>query len=191
MNETVTSSSNALTSGGFRIEISPNGMAVTEATSRKAWVSRYLTYAAVAACYAAFSSDRYSWLWVLLLLGLADVFRRMIVGVHNLRCTTENLEVIDVFLGRSEETRTFPRAEVRQVRFGAVSFSRYGNNGGLIFEAERERVKVLYGLKCIEAQKILEELKRFGFDILVDVGMPMMIEMEQSRRRSWLGRLFN
>jgi hypothetical protein len=58
----------------------------------------------------------------------------------------------------------------------------------LICEAAGKRIKMLYGLKSVEANKILNELQRLGFDVSRDPGMPMMVEMEEAHRRSWLSR---
>jgi len=109
---------------------------------------------------------------------------------HNMRCTHQVLEVIDVRRGRTVQTSSYSRAEVNGIKFGAVAYSRYGAQCGLIFEVAGKRIKMLYGLKCVEAQKILHELQNLGFDVCLDVGMPMMVEMELSRRNSWLGRWF-
>lgn len=178
-------------SGGFEIEVSPDELTVTKAgaISTRARLWMYLLYA-LAFCYILLSAGWSSSFIFLGVLLAAGIFRYLFVGVHNLRCTRENLEVIDVVCGQTERTWSYPRSDVKGIRFGTVSFSRYGSTGGLMFEVEGKRIKALYGLKCIEAQKILDELQRLGFDISQDVGMPMMIEMEQSRRNSWLGRLF-
>lgn len=175
-------------SGGFRIEISPDELTVTEFTSARTRLWVYLTYAVVFCCLLV-SAGRSSEIFLLLLLG-ASVFRYLFVGVHNLRCTRENLEVIDIFYGRTRRTRSYKRNDVSGTRFGAVSLSKYGPTGGLIFEVAGSRIKALYGLRCVEAQKVLDELQRLGFDVCRDPGMPMMIEMDQSRRNSWFGKLF-
>jgi hypothetical protein len=176
------------TSGGFRIETSPEKLTVTRAMSSKARLWIYLTYAFIF-FYLLFSVGRSSAFLLLLLLAIGGL-RYLFNGVHNLRCDRNNLEVIDIFPGRTKRTRSYNQSEVSGIRFGAVSFSRYGANGGLIFEVAGKKIKLLYGLKCIEAQKILDELQRLGFNVLHDPGMSMMIEMEQSRRKSWLGKLF-
>jgi hypothetical protein len=123
---------------------------------------------------------------VAILLVLATL-RYWLVGIHDLRCTRDGLAVIDVFHGRKTKTRFFPRAEVRRVRFGAVSYSKYGATCGLIFTAADKSIKTLSGLKCIEAQEILDELQRLGYNVVHDPTMPMMIEMERARRKSWFG----
>lgn len=109
---------------------------------------------------------------------------------HNLQCDRDELKVVDVLHGKTGSILRYERSEVKGIRFGTVAISRYGGTGGLIFDAFGEQVKCLYALKCVEAQKILTELQRLGYDVTTDPGMPMMVEMEQSRRNSWLGRIF-
>lgn len=177
-------------SGGFRLEVSSDEFSVAEATSTRTRLWTSLLYAVVFGYIlvsAAFSASSIITIGVLFLAG---ALQYLFVGVHNLRCTRDYLQVIDVIRGRTTRTRSFLRTEVKDIRFGAVSFSRYGSIGGLIFEVAGKKIKALYGLRCIEAQKILDELQRLGFDVCRDVGMPMMIEMERSRRSSWLGRWF-
>jgi len=43
---------------------------------------------------------------------------------------------------------------------------------------------MLDGLEIIEAQRLLSELKRLGYDTVYDVGMPMAVEMALERRNS-------
>lgn len=177
-------------SGGFRIEISPDELSIAQAASNRARLCMYLLYALVFCCVVVTAGWSPSSLIIIGVVLVAGLFRYLFVGVHNLHCTRGKLEVIDVIRGRTKRVRSYPLTEIKGITFGAVSFSRYGATGGLIFEVGEKRIKALYGLKCIEAQKVLDELQRLGFDVCRDVGMPMMIEMEQSRRNSWLGRFF-
>jgi hypothetical protein len=181
------------TSGGFRIETYPDEIVVTKVASAESPTGRmrfvrYLAYGALLSCasFALLISARQFLPFVVIFLAVA-ILRYLLVGIHNLRCTRDGLDVIDVFHGRKEKTRLFPRAEVKRVRFGAVSYSKYGATCGLIFTAAGKNIKTLSGLKCIEAQEILDELQRLGYDVVHDPAMPMMVEMEQSRRKSWLG----
>ena len=73
------------------------------------------------------------------------------------------------------------------VQFTVFSSGRYGTTCGLAFTVQSQKVKVLSGLKVVEAQKILIELGRLGFDAPCAVAMPMMVEMELERRGSLLG----
>jgi hypothetical protein len=84
-------------------------------------------------------------------------------------------------------TADYPRESVQRIRFGAVSYSRYGAICGLVFNVQGRDVKVLKGLESPEALRILTELRRLGFDTVQDVGTPMMAEIVIERRNSWLG----
>jgi hypothetical protein len=189
MAELAPDSTEVRVSGGFRIEISPDELVVSEARSTEASFAIYLTYGVLFLfiLYKLVLTNRFLPFFALL---LAIVVRYLFVGIHNLRCTRETLEVIDIFHGRAKQTKFYTRSEVKTIRFGAVSYSKYGGIGGLIFEAAGKRIKTLYGLKCAEAQDILDELQRLGFDVYRDPGMPMMVEMELSRRKSRLAFLF-
>lgn len=174
------------TSGGFRIAVSPDELSVSESSQMQK--RAYLIYAVFFCCVLLTAGWSTVSFVVLAALGVG-IFRGFL-SVHNLRCTRERLDVIDTVLGRVRRTRSFPRADVKRVMFGAVSLSKWGTVNGLVFEATGKRIKLLYGLQSVEAQKILEELRRLGFEVHCDPGMAMMVEMAKSRRSSWLGRLF-
>jgi hypothetical protein len=179
------------TTGGFRIETHPDEIIVTkavsaeDATATKRWL-RYCAYGALLSCalFALLISARRYPLFLTILLAIA-VLQYLFGGVHNLRCTRESLDVVDIVHGRIRRTRSFPQSEVKRVRFAAVSYSKYGAITGLVFTAAGKNIKTLYGLKCVEAQQILYEIQRLGYDVEHDVAMPMMVEMEQSRCKSW------
>jgi hypothetical protein len=159
------------TSEGFRIEVSSDEPTVTSVTSILTWLLTCLTYGAVFYVFYVLISGRRPPAVLLLVLAVL-VLQYLIVGVQNLRFTRENLEVIDVFHFRPTRTRSYKRDDVREIRVGAVSYSRYGPIAGLIFEVGDKRFKVLYGLRGREAQKILEELQRLGFHLSHDPAMP-------------------
>jgi hypothetical protein len=95
-------SAQLLTSGGFRIEIGPDGLTVTEDSSTRTRFSIYLTYTVVF-CYLLVSARRSLVIFLLVLLA-AGLLRYLFIGVHNLRGTHENLEVIDLFRGRTKRS---------------------------------------------------------------------------------------
>lgn len=167
------------------IEISQDELTVTKDRSKENTFSTYLVGCVVALCFALYWGLPFS-LFLLTMVGIGYLLSR----AHNLRCTRETLEVIDIIHYQGSETRSFSRTEVKGICFGAVSYSKYGAICGLVFEAAGKKIKMLYGLKSPEAQKILGELERLGFDVIWDPGMPMMVEMETSRRQSWFGRWF-
>jgi hypothetical protein len=175
-------------SGGFRIESLPDELTVT----RDAWLS--------------FSSLRSRWAYFLLLsfwllvlavsagrffyIGIALGFvtgflRYMFAEVHNLHCTRDSLDVIDVVRGRQKRTRSFPRTEVKNISYRALNYPMGAQHATLVVTLATQRIEALYRLKCVEAQQILYEIQRLGYDVEHDVAMPMMVEMEQSRRKSW------
>jgi hypothetical protein len=178
MAESESPSTEVLVSGGFRIEISLNEIAVTGAKGNKKYIPILL-----AAVFIGYLLNRSSPFWILVIIAMAGLqywFR----GVHNMRCTRETLEVTDVSPGRANRIKSYARTDVKEVRFGEVAVSKYGGTGGLIFQVADKQIKTLYGLKPIEAQRILNELQRLGFDVYQDPGMPMMVDMEKSRRKT-------
>jgi hypothetical protein len=106
-------------------------------------------------------------------------------GKTELRCSLEGLEIVRVVRGRVKGVRTFSRSEVKRVQFVDDSFFENGARGRLGFIASGRPVTALKRLGSVEAQKILNECRRLGYDVVCDTGMPMMIEMEESRRKSW------
>jgi hypothetical protein len=106
-----------------------------------------------------------------------------------LRCTEGQLEITEFDFGHAWRRRSFFRENIKRIEFAAVGFSRYGAILGLRFSAEGRQVKLLRGLRAIEAYKILVALEKLGFDTTVDPAMPMMMEIEESRRKSFWGML--
>ncbi len=175
-----------LVSGGFRIEISPDQLTVTESKEKGRYLS-YLVSAVFIGYLIIVVLARPSSFWVLLLVAAGGLWGwfKGVHGVHNVRCTRETVEVTDILPGRVKRT-SYARTEVKEVKFGGVSVARYGAVNGLIFEVENKSIQTLYGLRPIEAQRILEELKRMGFNVYSDPGMPMMVDIEKSLRKTKL-----
>lgn len=127
---------------------------------------------------------------VLLALWIVFQLSRGLFGHREvLRCTEDQLEITEFDFGHAWRRRSFFREDVKQIEFAAVGFSRYGAILGLRFSAGGRQVKLLRGLRAIEAHKILVEFEKLGFDTKVDPAMPMMMEIEESRRRSFWGML--
>ena len=105
-------------------------------------------------------------------------------SVVTIRCTPDVLEVLFVVRGCLRRTVSFARSEVKKIQYddGLPSLFQ-GPSGCMIFQAGDQQIRCLHGLKSIEAQRILTELQRMRFDTVRDSGMPMIIEMEQSRRK--------
>lgn len=175
-------------SGGFRIEVSPDEVSVSSANSTATQLTVFATVAMATLFYAVLFESGGSvtaYLVALAIVALGVFFS----SNHNIRITQRGVDVIDVRLGRTMQTMSYSREQVRKVCFGPVAFSMYGGSNGLVFYLGEAKVKTLYGLKSIEAQILLDELERFGFAVSRDPAMAMMIEIEQSRRNSPLGRL--
>jgi len=171
-------------SRGFRIEISPDELTVTESRPIAIRFAIYLGYFGLI-CFIFIRPFLHNRTVILFVIALATI-RFLSLGTHNLRCTVNNLEVIDTVRGKIKKTRTYPLADVKRIRFGPVAL--FGFITGLIFDAAGKPARVLFGLRCVEARMILDEFQRLGFDVQRDPGMPMMVEMEDSRRKSWLWR---
>ena len=107
-----------------------------------------------------------------------------------LRCNRTELELTQVDFGRAWRKRSFAVEAIRDMQFASVAFSQYGDGMGLACMVGGKRVKALRGLTAVGAQRILAELQLLGVAVIVDPGMAMMVEMEVSRRKSWVGRLF-
>jgi len=111
-----------------------------------------------------------------------DAFRGLFGGRQTLRCTRTRLEVTDIDLGRIWRRRIFPKKQVGEIEFGGIGMT-IGSRRGLSFVADGKRVRIFPGLKAPEAQRILAELKRLGFDTVRDPSMLHMVELEQTRRK--------
>jgi hypothetical protein len=81
-----------------------------------------------------------------------------------LRCTNEDLSIINLDFGYAWRRRRFVRQDIKGIEFVAVGFSPYGSVAGLRFSAAGKEIKLLRGLRSAEAQKILAKLNELGFD---------------------------
>jgi hypothetical protein len=186
--------------GGFSIEIHPDEVKVTSDDSiqgggRRSTLRMIVLYVIFlllgvyffAPLFRGTVRDRLTALTVYVLIFGPALIWGWITGRNDLRCTRENLEVLNFARGKIRQTRVFPRTTVHRIRFGTVALSKYGSGNGLLFQAEGKTVKALTGLESPEAQTILREFERLGFNVEHDVGMPMMVEMALARRKSKLG----
>jgi hypothetical protein len=103
--------------------------------------------------------------------------------------TNDKLEIDNIEFGYRWRHRSFQKRDVKQIEFAAVGFSKYGTVTGFAFRGNGKRVKILRGLRSVEAQKILMAIRSLGFDTVSDPAMQMMVEIEQSRRKSFWGLL--
>jgi hypothetical protein len=104
-------------------------------------------------------------------------------GAVNLSCTRDTVQATWIRFGKVRRVLSFQGAEVKQVRYVAGSNPFSGRADYLSFLAGGKLVKCLFGLKSVEAQLILNELERMGFDVVRDPEMSTMVQVEQSRRK--------
>jgi hypothetical protein len=113
---------------------------------------------------------------------LFDSLRGLLGGRQVLRLSRGRLEIVDVDFGRVWRRRFYARNKVEEIVFGAAGFA-LGSRRGLSFITAGKRVRVFPGLRAPEAQRILTDLKRLGFNVVRDPKMLLMVEMEQTRRK--------
>jgi hypothetical protein len=191
-------------SGNVRISILPRGLIVTIPATRtassvllSALLCAFILYKSVEIIRDLMTDHRgseasiFSVLVSLICFWMIFQLSRLLFGHREvLRCTEDGLEITDCDFGYAWRRRDFFRRDVERIEFAAVGFSRYGAVTGLRFNADGKQMKCLRGLRSVEANKILSELRTLGFDTTVDPAMPMMMEIEESRRRSFWD-LFN
>ena len=193
----VIDTSKLISDGGFRIEIQPDELTVTP--DSKAWQEKKSTWSG-----KAFRLSLYGVFGLVLLLEIADLndpLRSLLISAsliglfcliamfaaeYAIHCTSNSIEVIKIVRGKERSRQSYPKNEIGQISFAPVSYSKYGAVNGIVFKAAGKKVKTLKGLECPEAQTILKELDRLGFNVFHDVGMPMMVEMALERRNSWM-----
>ena len=186
-------------SNNVEITVSENQLTVTKSPRRRA--ALFLSFVFVP-CLWVLCGEGYrslaqgqnqhngpsAWTHTAILFGIAGIIllqlARSFYGAETVRCNRLELELERSDFGRIWRRRVFWTAEVREVKFGVVSNSDDGAIMGLIFQSAGQKEKCLAGLKAPEADRILKELRRLGADVQMDVAMPMLIEMEQSRRKS-------
>lgn len=183
--------------GGVRIDVRPDELTVTP--DPKAWQKkksarwgrafRFIVFGAFGLALLGRIAELNHPLEFLLtfgaLIGLSYSIA-MFAGQYAIHCTRDSFEVIKMVRGLERNRKTYPRMEIGQITYAPVSYSRYGAVNGIVFKAAGKKMKTLGGLDCPEAQTILKELDRLGFDVLHDVGMPMLVEMALERRNSWM-----
>jgi hypothetical protein len=200
MTSAETPATETISTGGFRIEISASDIRVTadetafdriEKSARRRIFTLVFCGVLIAAILLTIVmipsyGDLELLLVMLLIVGISVLFRSF-QGRNDIYCTRDTFQVIHVKYGKTAASWNFPRSEMGPIQFTVFSSGRYGTTCGLAFTVQSKKVKVLSGLKVVEAQKILIELGRLGFEAPRDVAMPMMVEIEMERRGSLLG----
>jgi hypothetical protein len=188
-------------SGNVRVAILPHGIIVTIPATRKAssvvlpgLLCAFLLYMSGGLVHELMDDLSESKAAVLpavvLLIFSWMIFQlsRLLFGRREvLRCTNDDLDIINLDFGYAWRHRSFLRQDIKEIGFGAVGSSKYGSVTGLRFNAAGKEIKLLRGLRSAEAQKVLAKLSDLGFDTVTDPAMPMMVEIEKSRRKSFWG----
>jgi hypothetical protein len=191
----------SVSAGGFRIVTRPDELTVTANGSSVKLNKKSIKGLLLIALGGAFAASCSLFIyrptdanpdvvsWAILTLLIAGLFVwAYLSGSKNLHCTRDSLEVVQISCGRVKNRQLFPKNAVIDICYTAVAWSEYGSIYGLQFDAEGKKVHVLHGLQSPEAQLILKQLERLGFDVVYDVAMPMMVQMALERRQSWFSR---
>jgi len=175
-------------SGGFVLEISPDELTAYSAGSARSLhtnpMTRFVTYILVALYFL--TAGLYEFVHfdgllclILILLPLYVLIKYFFIGDQNLHCSPEVLDVVWVRGGRIKQIESLSRTEIRQIQYGAVSYSKQRPTKALLFSAGNRHKKILCGLKCLEAQEILDQLQRWGYDVVRDTALSTTVEEEQ------------
>lgn len=99
------------------------------------------------------------------LLPLLIVWEMLYSGTVNLKCTRDTVQVTRMVCGNVRRILSFSKNEVTRFQYvdGFNPFS--GRSSYLCFSVGERSIKCLPGLKCVEAQLVLNELERMGFDV--------------------------
>jgi hypothetical protein len=179
-------------SGNVRISIVPDGLIVTLPAPRTisslilpALLCAFLLYVS-----GGIAHDLLDGLWgskaavvpaliFLIFSWMSFQLARMLFGRREvLRCTNDDLEVINCDFGYTWRRRTFSKQDVKGIEFASVGFSGYGAVKGLRFEGAGKQIKLLRGLRSAEAEKILTKLTALGFDTGEGPAIPATAEIE-------------
>jgi hypothetical protein len=187
----------AIFEGGFRIDIEPDQLTVVRdagaaAPSTGTIAVRLLAVVCVVAvalkilfdAVPAFGNSPPSVLaFVVILIGIG-VLWAWHSKADNIHCSRKRLEIVRAVRGRIAARRAFPRSHIRQIGFTAISWSTSGPRFAIVFKVNGREVEVLRGIESPEAQTVLRELDRLGYDVDFDVGMPTLVQMAIERRRN-------
>lgn len=115
-------------------------------------------------------------------LPLLIVWEMLYSGSVNLKCTRDTVQATRMVCGKVRRIFFFPKNEVTRFQYVDGFNPLNGRSGYLSFFVGERSIKCLPGLKCVEAQLVLNELERMGFDVVSNPAMSGMVQMEQSRR---------
>jgi hypothetical protein len=120
---------------------------------------------------------------VLPIFPLLIVWETLYSGTVNLKCTRDTIQTTRMVFGKVRRILSFPKSEVTRFQYVDGFNPLNGRSGYLSFFVGERLFKCLPGLKCVEAQLILNELERMGFDVVNNPAMSGMVQIERSRRQ--------
>jgi hypothetical protein len=173
MEKTAWKSEETLREGGFRIEVHPGELIVTRDPS--AWNPRMRRsrhwQIAVAIGVAIIivvnltksPSELVPPVSFPILLGIL-LFFLWPLGVNNIQCTREHIEVIRLHRGIEIGRWLFPRSLVERVHI-EQAFGRSEMGFTIAFTVNGNTVQTLRGIRLDEAQVVLLQLRDLGFDV--------------------------
>jgi hypothetical protein len=189
------------TSWGFRLSIEPDRLTVTrdlrtyDARTRKKrklllllcllWVC-FSLYAMVQSFVhssrgsVTHGAIGFDWIGLLLcaLLPIGWTTQALYPQSRDIVCTRSSILVTQKLWLRGVRTRCFAREYVSRLQFVQPDLPWFDTPSYLGFRAAGKPCACLPGLKCIEAQRVLDELERLGYDTLRNPHMSVMIQME-------------
>lgn len=128
-----------------------------------------------------------SMIWIELiflpLFPLSIVWEMFYSGTVNLKCNRDTIWTTRIVCGKVRRILSFPKKDATRFQYVNGFNPLNGRSGYLSFFVGERLIKCLPGLKCVEAQLILKELERMGFDVVSNSAMSGMVQIEQSRRR--------
>ncbi|MGA3371465.1 MAG: hypothetical protein ABSC48_06845 [Terracidiphilus sp.] len=192
-----TDTSETLASWGFRITVKPDELIVKRDVTaydprRRRKRALILSFGIALTCVLLVESFALMWRGTTGAWDLAFTFfwaacpliwalRVLYPMVIDLQCTGESIRLTHMRWGKAKLTRSFAKEDIRRIQY--IAAEPLFSPASLGFIAKGKKITCLTGLKCIEAQRILDELQRMGFDVVRNPAMPVMIQMEQSFRK--------
>jgi hypothetical protein len=110
---------------------------------------------------------------VLPVFPLLIVWEILYSGTVNLKCTQDSVQITRLVWGKVRRVLSFPKSKVARFEYVEGMKLSSARSSYLRFFAGERMIKCLPGLKCTQAQLILNELERVGFDVLRDSEQPV------------------
>jgi hypothetical protein len=170
MDATAYKSAEAIPGDGFSIDIQPGKLIVTRNPWKPSISSAWQMAAVILAIFLIGSlvagkspSGPVPLLSFPILAGIL-IFFLWPIGVNNIHCTREHLEVIREHRGSETGRWLFPRTLVERIHI-EEAFGRAEMGFTIVFTVNGTTVRALRGIQLKEAQIVLLELRELGFEV--------------------------